>query len=110
MFRLDERDYGGAAGTLIKSIDRRGSGHAFLTHQTRGAAVLTTTNLCGRMSRGRKTSGIDRFRCIPSSARNMSDYKIRPSFNEKFPASKVRELIQNVLKTELAGQQYADDA
>lgn len=40
----------------------------------------------------------------------MSEYQVRPSFNEKFPASKVREIIKNVLKTELAGQQYADDA
>ena len=40
----------------------------------------------------------------------MSEYQIRPSFNEKFPVSRVREIIQSVLKAELAEQQYADDA
>tara|TARA_A100001015_G_scaffold153892_1_gene170800 strand:+ start:198 stop:320 length:123 start_codon:yes stop_codon:yes gene_type:complete len=40
----------------------------------------------------------------------MADYQIRPSFNEKFPASAVREIIKQILKDELTGQQYADDA
>ena len=40
----------------------------------------------------------------------MSDYKIRPSFKEKFPASAVREIIRKILKDELSGQEYADDA
>jgi len=114
MLGVYERDYGGAAATVIKSTGRIVVVRELVMHfsqiQHGWAAVLATTNHCGRMTSRRKSTGIDRFRCISSSARNMSDYKIRPSFNEKFPASKVRELIQNVLKTELAGQQYADDA
>ena len=59
-----------------------------------------------------RAASIQEISCLQEIVQQavMSDYKIRPSFKEKFPASAVREIIRKILKDELSGQQYADDA